>query len=298
MQTKLRLTELLDPKFMARLDSLDFMSRKILHGKMHGERRSKRRGESIEFADHKPYVHGDDLRFVDWNIYARLEQLFLKLFMEEQDLSIHIALDLSASMSTGDPSKDMFVRRMTAALGYISLVNNNRVTVSSFGAGISSELTRMRGRAYISALAEFLLKSPCEGVSDFEQSCKELISARIGRGIMIVLSDFMFKNGFDQGLKRLVSRNYDLYVIQVLSPQEIDPDLNGDLKLVDIEDADTAEITVSNALLKYYKKNLNSYCNDIKTFCSKRGASYVLARTSDPVEGLILNYLRSIQLLT
>src|SRR5512143_1431399 len=117
-----KLSELLDPKFMARLDALDVISRRILLGKLQGERRSKRRGQSVEFADHRPYVVGDDLRFVDWNVYGRLNQLFLKLYLEEQDLTVHILADASASMSIGEPSKDLFARRLTAALGYISLV--------------------------------------------------------------------------------------------------------------------------------------------------------------------------------
>ncbi len=292
-----KLTELLDPQFMARLDALDFMSRKILQGKLQGERRSKRRGQSVEFADHRPYVAGDDLRFVDWNVYARLGQLFLKLFMEEQDLTIHIAFDLSASMTIGDPSKERFVKRMAAALGYISLVNNNRVTVSAFSEGVVGQLSNIRGRHSVSQLAEFLLTRSCEGLSDFDLSCRHLAGGRVGSGIMIVLSDFFFKEGYETGLKRLLGRQYDLYLIQVLSPQEIDPKLSGDLKLVDIEDEDVAEITVSNALLKYYQRNLAAYTNDLKAFCAKRGIAYVLSKTSDSIESLILNYLRRIQLL-
>ena len=118
--------ELLDSELLARLDALDVLSRKILQGKLQGERRSKRRGQSVEFADHRTYVVGDDLRFVDWNIYGRLEQLFLKLFLEEQDLTVHILADTSASMGAGNPSKDRFTRQLAAALGYTSLVNNNR----------------------------------------------------------------------------------------------------------------------------------------------------------------------------
>ena len=292
-----KLTELLDPTFMARLDSLDFMSRKILQGKLQGERRSKRRGQSVEFADHRPYVAGDDLRFVDWNVYARLGKLFLKLFMEEQDLTIHIDFDLSGSMTSGDPSKERFVKRMTAALGYISLVNNNRVTVSAFSEGVVGQLSNIRGRHTISQLADFLLTHSSEGLSDFDLSCRHLAGGRVGSGIMIVLSDFFFKEGFEAGLKRLLGRQYDLYLIQALSPQEIDPKFSGDLKLVDIEDEDVAEITVSHALLKYYRRNLTAYCNDLKGFCEKRGIVYVLAKTSDSIESLILNYLRRIQLL-
>jgi len=292
-----RLTDLLEPEFMARLDSLDVMSRKILQGKLHGERRSKRRGQSVEFADHRPYVVGDDLRFVDWNIYGRLEQLFLKLFLEEQDLTVNIALDTSASMGLPEPSKQLFIKKLAAALGYVSLVNNNRVTISTFADTIGTQLTNIRGRNYLSQMADLLLTAECRGPSDFEASCRRLASGRIGSGIMIVLSDFFFKEGFEAGLRRLIGRNYDLYVVQVLSPQELEPDLSGDLKLIDIEDADDAEITISGALLKYYKRNLSAYCNELKAFCARRGAVYVLANSEDSVESLVLNYLRRIRLL-
>ena len=292
-----RLTDLLDPEFMSRLDSLDVLSRKILQGKLQGERRSKRRGQSVEFADHRPYVAGDDLRFVDWNIYGRLEQLFLKLFLEEQDLTVHIVADATTSMSTGDPSKERFIKKLTAALGYVSLVNNNRLAVSFFADGVTNQLAHMRGRNYLHQMAELLLTSECDGVSNFDSACRQLAAGRIGSGVMIVLSDFLFKEGYDAGLRRLIGRQYDLYVIQVLSAQELSPKLTGDLKLIDIEDADAAEITISAALLKYYKRNLTAYCNELKEFCTHRGAVYVLANTADSVESLVLNYLRRIRLL-
>jgi uncharacterized protein (DUF58 family) len=292
-----RLTDLLDAEFMSRLDSLDVLSRKILQGKLQGERRSKRRGQSVEFADHRPYVAGDDLRFVDWNIYGRLEQLFLKLFLEEQDLTVHIVVDASGSMGMGEPSKERFIKKLTAALGYVSLVNNNRLAVSFFGDGLTNQLAHMRGRNYLHKMAEFLLTSECDGVSNFDGACRQLASGRIGSGVMIVLSDFLFKEGYDSGLRRLIGRQYDLYVIQVLSAQELSPKLTGDLKLVDIEDADAAEITVSAALTKYYKRNLTAYCNEFKDFCTRRGIVYVLANSTDSVESLVLNYLRRIRLL-
>jgi uncharacterized protein (DUF58 family) len=292
-----RLTDLLDPNFMARLDSLDVLSRKILQGKLQGERRSKRRGQSVEFAEHRPYVEGDDLRFVDWNIYGRLERLFLKLFLEEQDLTVHIMADASGSMTLGEPSKELFIKKLTAALGYVSLVNNNRVTISFFGDGIKGQLANMRGRNYLHKMAEYLLTTDCEGLSHFDTACRQLAAGRIGSGVMIVLSDFLFKDGYDSGLRRLIGRQYDLYAIQVLSAQELSPRFTGDLKLLDIEDADAAEITVSSALLKYYKRNLTAYCNELKGFCSQRGAVYVLANSADSVESLVLNYLRRIRLL-
>jgi len=292
-----KLTDLLDPVFMSRLDTLDVMSRKILQGKLQGERRSKRRGQSVEFADHRPYVAGDDLRFVDWNVYGRLEQLFLKLFLEEQDLTVHIVADASASMSFGEPSKELFIKKLTAALGYVSLVNNNRVTISFIADGVTVQLANMRGRNYLNNMAECLLTAECDGLSNFDEACRQLAAGRIGSGVMIVLSDFLFKEGYDSGLRRLIGRQYDLYAIQVLCPQELSPEMSGELKLIDIEDADAAEITVSSALSKYYKRNLTAYCNELKDFCASRGAVYVLANSADSVESLVLNYLRRIRLL-
>jgi uncharacterized protein (DUF58 family) len=292
-----KLTDLLDPVFMSRLDRLDILSRKILQGKLQGERRSKRRGQSVEFADHRPYVAGDDLRFVDWNVYGRLEQLFLKLFLEEQDLTVHIVADASASMSFGEPSKELFIKKLTAALGYVSLVNNNRVTISFIADGVTVQLANMRGRNYLDQMADCLLTTECDGLLNFDSSCRQLAAGRIGSGVMVVLSDFLFKEGYDSGLRRLIGRQYDLYAIQVLCPQELSPDLSGELKLIDIEDADAAEITVSAALSKYYKRNLTSYCNELKDFCTRRGAVYVLANSADSVESLVLNYLRRIRLL-
>jgi len=287
-----RLTDLLDSKFMARLDALDIVSRKMLQGKLQGERRSKRRGAGVEFADHRPYVIGDDLRFVDWNIYGRLEQLFLKIFLVEQDLSVQVVLDVSASSATGEPSKALAIKRLGAALAYVAMVNNSRVTLSLFADGVVGQLANMRGRNYIGRMAEFLLAAECEGPSNFASACRQLTAARTGTGVMIVVSDFFFKEGYDQALRRLISRHYDLYCIQMLSPQEVSPTLTGDLKLIDVEDFDNAEITMSAALLGYYKKNLAGYCSELQAFCRKRGAMYALTDSGKPIEPFMLNYLR------
>lgn len=292
-----RLGELLSPEFMARLDALDVFSRKILQSRPQGQRRSKRRGQSIEFADHRRYVAGDDLRFVDWNIYGRLGQLFLKLFLEEQDLTVHILVDASESMAFGDPAKSLSAARLAAALGYVSLVNNNRLTVSTFADGIVGQQANMRGRGELNRLVELLLALECAGQSRFERSCRQAATMRTGTGLMIVLSDFLFKEGYDAGIRRLIGRQYDLYALQILSPQELSPEFGGDLRLVDVEDGNEAEVTVSGALLDYYKRNLRAYCGELKQFCRRRGATFVQACSADPVESLVLNYLRRVGLL-
>jgi len=290
------LRELLDEKFMSKLDGLDLLSRKILQGKLQGERRSKRRGTSAEFADHRPYVVGDDLRFIDWNIYGRLEQLFLKLFLEEQDLTLHVVLDVSGSMQSGDPPKDLFAKKLAAALAYVGLVNNNRVTLTAVADGIVAQLSNMRGRKYLPKLAG-LLTTKAQGPSDFDNASRQLVSEWTATGVIVVISDFLLKEGFQEGLRRFVGKRSEVYAIQLLSPQEMSPELTGDLKLVDVEDDDTAEVTISRALLDYYKRNLNAYCNEVKDFCRRRGIVYALVDSGQSAENLVLTYLRTAGML-
>jgi uncharacterized protein (DUF58 family) len=292
-----RLTDLLDSRFMVRLDGLDIISRRILQGRLKGERRSKRRGQSVEFADHRQYVHGDDVRFLDWNIYGRLDQLFLKLFLEEQDLSLHVLVDASASVSMGDPPKDLALKRLAAAIAYVGLVNNNRVSLCTFGDGLAGQMRHMRGRSSVNEMAELLVTAKAEGPTHFDKACRQWVATRIGSGVTVVLSDFLFKEGFETGLKRLASDRFEVCVIQVLSPQERQPALAGDLRLVDVEDADVAEVTVSRALLNYYQRTLAAFCNALKDFCTRRGATYVLTDSAQSVERLVLDQLRSARLL-
>ncbi|HOD81992.1 MAG: hypothetical protein BWX88_04394 [Planctomycetes bacterium ADurb.Bin126] len=292
-----RLGDLLSQDFLTRLDALDVMSRRILQGKLQGERRSKQRGRSVEFADHRPYAVGDDLRLIDWNTFARLDQLFLKLFLEEQDLTVHILLDCSLSLSSGQGGKDAFARKLAAALGYVALVNNNRLTLSAFADGLAAQAENLRGRPSTRRLAEFLFSLPQGQASDFDKACRQFQAARSGSGVVIVISDFLFKNGYEDALTRLLSPAYDLYAIQVLSPQEIQPELTGDLRLVDVEDGEIAEITVTAPLMTHYRRMLAAYCDQLDRFCARRGAAYVRASSADSVETLVLTTLRKRGLL-
>src|SRR3954454_13103557 len=175
---------LLDPAFMARLDQLDLISRKLLAGKMKGERRSKRRGQSVEFADYRNYVIGDDLRFIDWNIYARLDRLFLKLFLEEEDLSLYILMDVSKSCDYGNPNKAHYIKQVAAALGYIGLVNYNRVTLCAFNNGIVSETGAMRGRQRVNQMMGFVQKLEPSGPSHLAEACRRFALSHRQKGVL------------------------------------------------------------------------------------------------------------------
>jgi uncharacterized protein (DUF58 family) len=283
---------LLDPQFLARLEQLELVSRKIFLGRLKGERRSKRKGQSVEFADYRNYVVGDDLRFLDWNLYARLDRLFLRLFMEEEDLHFSLLIDNSLSMDFGTPTKLHYAKQITAALGFIGLVNLDRVVVEAFNDRITERMPALRGRRSLWRLLDFLQKIEPAGPSDLRQALRTFSLRCSGKGVVVLLSDMMDKNGYEEALRYLVARQLDIYVIQILSQEEIEPEVVGDLRLVDVEDEDVAEITVSGPLLKRYKQNLAAYRASLHEFCTRRGVTYLFTSNQVPFDRLVLTYLR------
>lgn len=287
--------ELLDSPLVARLNALDLTSRKILSGKLKGERRSKKRGESVEFADHRPYVLGDDLRHIDWNIFGRLDRLFLKLFLEEEDMGLHLILDCSASHDCGNPSKFLLMQKLSVALGYVALSNMHRLTCFALGGvegGVLSRLADLRGRRRLNDLARWLCALEPMGSTPFTEACKRIALTRRGKGVVVVMSDFFIKEGYETGLRLLLGRGYDVYALQVLSPQEIKPDIGGDLRLKDCEDGDLAEVTISAPLLRKYEQTLTAYCHRLRDFCAAREIMHMTVPSATPVDVLVLDYLR------
>lgn len=328
--------ELLGPDLVARLDRLDLLSRKVLAGKLPGERRSKRRGRSVEFDDFRPYIAGDDLRHIDWNIVGRLDKLFVKLFREEEDLALHIFIDASASMDVGNPNKLVFACRLAAALGYIGLVNQNRVSIATFGLrapwtagspadspGGASESVRtrptelrhlapMRGRSSVRRLTGFLLETldlasrrlPATTNSNaptFADAMRELGRAASGRGVTLVLSDFLLPAGYESGLAYLMGSApglYDAWCVQVLSPAELDPakdadaGLTGDLRLTDVESGRGVEVTITPASIARYRAGIEAHRRALRDACLARGIACELVATDTPIPDLLVNTLR------
>jgi uncharacterized protein (DUF58 family) len=283
---------LLDPKFLARLEQLELVSRKIFLGRMKGERRSKRKGQSVEFADYRNYVIGDDLRHLDWNLFARLDRLFIRLFMEEEDLHVYILIDNSLSMDFGTPTKLHYAKQIAAALGFVGLVNADRVVVEAFNDRLTQSMPAARGRRSVWRLMEFLQKLEPAGPSDLKKALRTFSLKCSGKGIVILLSDFMDKGGYEEALRYLIARQLDIYVVHVLSQEEIEPDMVGDLRLTDVEDDDVAEITVTGPLLRRYKQNLAAFRGALQEFCTRRGVAYLFTSNQVPFERLVLTYLR------
>jgi uncharacterized protein (DUF58 family) len=281
---------------MKKLETLSLVSKKVFSGKMKGEKRSTRRGTSVEFADYRNYTHGDDLRYIDWNTYARLDKLFIKLFTEEEDQHIYLLIDSSESMAYGEPVKLDYARKIAASLGYIGLANLDRVGIGSFSAGLRSSLPCIRGKSQTMRLFEYLETISPEGRTDLTRSLKEYSLRHTRKGIAIVISDFMDPN-YQEGLKALIYRQFQVCAIQIMDESELNPAMVGDLKLVDSETGETREISISQGLLARYRKTVENYYDQMQKFCLRYGIDYLHTSTSMPFEDLILRYLRTSQVV-
>ena len=283
---------LLSPDVLAKLEALDFVSRKIFRGHVRGERRSTRKGRSVEFADYRNYVQGDDLRFVDWNIVARLDKLFVKLFLEEEDLHFYALVDNSPSMDFGEPTKLHTARQIAAALGFIGLIRSHRVCIETLGQGLRTPSPIWRGRhnswrmfQHIASPAPTERASLLEGVRNFGLR-------HPGRGILVLVTDLMDKQGYEEALRYLSARRFDTYVVHVLSREELQPDVEGELRLIDAEDEQAVEITVGEPLVKAYDRTLKAFLREAEEFCTRRGLHYVFVDNQSPVEKTVSETLR------
>ncbi|MBX7255597.1 MAG: DUF58 domain-containing protein [Candidatus Hydrogenedentes bacterium] len=283
---------LLDAEFLRKLERLAISARKVQLGLAKGERKSKRKGSSVEFADYRDYVQGDDLRHVDWNIYGRLNALYLKLFQESEDLTVHLLIDASRSMAYGTPSKIGFATRLAAAIGYVGLIGYDRVSAEAFSQSGTSRLIPCRGKAKARLLLSFLASITPEGATHLAQSTHTYVLRNRAKGVAVLFSDLMDPDGFEPCLRKLQQSGSDCYVVHVLSPDEIDPPIVGDLRLVDSETGEFIEISSSPMLLKRYKDNLTGFCEAVRKFCLARGIGYIFAPSDTSFERLTLEVMR------
>src|SRR6516165_8687187 len=266
---------LFDDEFLKKLEYLNILSKRLFAGQFRAERRTRRHGTGLEFADYRPYVIGDDFRHLDWKAYLRLNKLILKLFEEEEDLPIYFFVDCSQSMNYGKPSKLDYARRVAAALCYIGLANLDRVNLIAYADKVRSELPPQRGKGRIFKIFRFLSEVTPGGETNARESFKTYCTETRRRGLAVVISDFFDSNGFDQALDILRHFRHDIFVVHIASHEEIDPALRGELLLVDAESNATREITVTPSLLTAYKAEFAKYCEAVEAYCGKYQLGYV-----------------------
>ena len=268
-------TTVFDEAFLRQLERLLILMRSPVRGGLKGGRRSVKRGQSVEFADYRDYALGDDLRQLDWNVYARLERLFVKLFIEEEDVTVTLLLDASASMATGSPQKLLFAKRAAAALGYIALASEDRVSLSVIAGRASRRRTGLRGSGRVFRLLSDLSSiEAAAGPTDLLAAARHAGAQLTGRGVVVLLSDLL-DPAADRVIRELAATGSELVIIHVLSPDELDPALEGDLRLVDSETGDRVDVTADLGTLDAYKTRLAAWKQGFADLAARRRASYV-----------------------
>ncbi len=313
------MAKLLDEDFLRKIDRLTLVSKRVRAGSLKGERRSLKRGTSVEFADYRDYTPGDDLRQVDWNIYARLERVFLKLFEEEEELTVHILLDCSRSMDWSGPNEDfaaadsanaaqqpflnklLYAKKTTAALAYMALAAMDRVTINAMSVGNTGADARMpmtRGKNQTIRMIRFVEDLMPGPGADLNASMRAYATQTRHPGLLFVISDLFAPGGCYDGIRALQGAGHEVTLLHVLSPDEVNPSLRGDFKLVDSETGETQDVSVDQKALELYRQEFHNWQNELLNFSQRRAINYIQVETSTPFDDLVLHYLRRRGLVT
>jgi len=297
------MSAILTPELLRRLEQFQLLAARRTKSSAKGERRSKARGQSVEFADHRNYTHGDDFRYLDWNLYGRLDRLFVKLYEEERELPVRIFLDASESMTFGQPPKFDFARQIAAAIGYVALSGFDRVSVIPFpdipsdanrGAEQASRgaLRSVRGKKSSMQFFRNVNALTASGAADFNQALRRGALEAKQTGVAVVLSDFLDPAGYEPGLTALIGRGFQVNAVQILAPEELNPTTYGDLRLVDSETGGMQEVTFGKYRLKAYQQTVQNYIQRLREFCQPRGISFFSVGSDASLEQLLLKQLR------
>ena len=289
--------KIFDETSLRKLEQLTLVADRVRVGVMKGERRSRKRGTSIEFADYRNYTQGDDLRRLDWNVFARLERPFIKLLEEEEDLGVHLLVDSSLSMDWPDEDAELnklnYAVRLAGALAHIGLAAGDQVTVTLLRSTGNERWGPYRGRHNTLRLLQFLENGRASGITDLNIALRNYALQSRRPGLLFVLSDLFSPGGYREGLNALQSRGYEVGLLHVLSPDENDPPVGGDVKLVDIETGADAEITLDASTLDMYRERFQEWQSEISAYCQNRGVHYIPITTDYPWDRLVMQTLRA-----
>ncbi len=289
---------LLPPDLLRQLEQFQLLAARRAKSSAKGERRSKARGQSVEFADYRNYVAGDDLRYLDWNLFGRLDRLFLKLYEEERELPVRIFIDASESMTFGEPRKFDFARQVAAAIGYVALCGFDRVTIVPFPEKAADSTARgalrqVRGRKSSLTYFQNLSALTAGGTANLNEALRRGALEARQAGVAMVLSDFLDPAGYEAGLTALVGRGFQVNAVQILAPEELSPATFGDLRLIDAETGAMQEVTFGKFRLHAYQQTVQNFCQRLKEFCSSRGVNFFTVSSATSLEELLLKQLRA-----
>jgi uncharacterized protein (DUF58 family) len=286
------MSELFDPDFLRKLDLLEILFKRNVLGRREGDRPGHQRGGRAEFADYREYSPGDELRYVDWNLFARTERLFVKEFTKREAVLACVMVDASASMALGSPPKLDYARRLAAAFAYLALVSKNEAQIAVFAGDQVRWSPRFAGRPDLAGLAAFLEPVEPAGRTDVFAALRAFRERVRERSLMILLSDLLDEGDPRRGLRLLGSRRFDLAVLHLLAPQELHPQVLGPVRLRDSESAAAAELLLDASTLRLYGDRLNAFVEGWRGFCQHHDIRYQQVSTATPFEECVLAYLR------
>jgi uncharacterized protein (DUF58 family) len=284
--------ELFDDEFQRKLDYLAMVSRRVFSGAMRAERRTKKTGSGVEFADHRDYAPGDDFRYLDWHAYQRFDRLLIRLYEEEEDLSIYFIVDNSSSMAFGDGEKLRHAKRLCAALAYVGLANLDRIAIVTANDAISGRMQPTRGKARIFRIFRFLRDVEPAGATDLGEAMKTFVAQHKRRGLAVLISDLYDPAGFERGINVLRYNKFEPFVLHVVDPSDARPALRGDVRVYDCETGEEREVTVTPKILEKYRAAYGEYVGEIQRFCTSRQVPYFQADVTMPFDELILRVFR------
>ncbi len=281
--------KLTDPEFIRKLEGLWLLARKVLGGTLQANRKSTKKGSGLTFADYSEYSLGDDYRSIDWRVYARLESLVIKLFELEEDVTIYFMLDCSWTMA----KKFEIARQLIAALAFIGLHQLDRIVIYGFNEQLVPIMPKTHGRGKSLMMLQSLEGAQLGGShSDFNECCKYMQVRHPKKGVMIVVSDFLFPGGYEQGLKLLNWCKHDVYCIQTLDKSDLEITARGDLNLECVESGDKLRVTVTQAAAEEYAQLVANYNYELQRFCARQKTGFVRTMSDDSFEDVVQKILR------
>jgi uncharacterized protein (DUF58 family) len=278
---------LLSPALLARLESLQIGNRHRLVGRFGGEHISKRYGNTVDFADFREYHPGDDFRRIDYHVLARLDQVLIKLFEADDEITVRLLVDVSASMSVGGKLDQ--AKRLAAALGFVALVAHDSVTVHTFPR--RGPAPRFTGRSSAPAFFSYLEALQPEGETPFASATGELLASSSLPGVTVVLSDLLTPQW--RSLVSLRAGGSELIVVHVTCAEDLSPAFQGDLELVDSEDRRRLTVSITDEVVRNYTERVSAWRAEVAAATSAAGGRLLEVDADDDVEQLLLKAWRS-----
>ncbi len=287
----------LDASILQRLDQLTILTRRAMASGQPGRRRSPMAGSSLEFADYRRYAPGDDFRRIDWRAYARLERLFLRVFEAEEQITITLLIDCSDSMYQGMPAKIALATSVAAALAYIALKCEDSVVIGALTDRLVTYRRVGSGKNAVWSVGEFLQRLPRSGTTDLNRALYDLGRIVTTPGLTIILSDFLAPDGYQVGIRAVRQLRQEIALLQILSPDELEPDIQGDWRLRDSEGRGTLDVSISTSVIAAYRQRLAAFTQELAAFAHTHAASYSLLPSNTAILDVIQRLLRQIELV-